>query len=370
MVKPFQWGRRVPAMLLAGLLLLGQAPHAAASTEEDLAALQDEAAALAVEKEELNGKISALSDDISANLEKKTLLDGQIGVIQEQIANLDGEIAVYETEIAETEAELADARERETAKNELFRKRVRAMEEQGRLDFWSILLHASSFTDLLTRLDFVNEIMTADQQVMLDLRTLQAEIAEKQAELEGEKAELEDALSRQEARRAELDSQREAANQLIIELQLNRDQAELDMDDLSASEEAVQEEIVRLSEQLAEEEAERRRIAEEEAARRMAEAAQYSYYDLEAAYDITEAAALGGYAWPVASRRITSTFGGRGRAASAPRTTRAWTSAAWATAPRFTRRRRASSSSPAITVPTGTMWWCPTAAAIPRCTPT
>ncbi len=81
--------------------------------------------------------------------------------------------------ITQAEAELADAQQREEAQYELFCKRVREMEEQGTVSYWSVLFKATSFSDLLGRLDIVNEIMDYDRQVIQDLQNLQAEIEEK-----------------------------------------------------------------------------------------------------------------------------------------------------------------------------------------------
>ena len=86
------------------------------------------------------------------------------------------------------------------------------------------------------------------------------------------------------AKKTELNVQRERANKLVQELRASQSEAQGDLDDLSAEEEAIQAEIVRLSKKLAEE---------------------------QAAQGKPSNAALGGYIWPVSSRRITSTFGGR-----------------------------------------------------------
>ena len=291
------------AAVLSALVALGCIAPAFAVSRSEIETLRQKANSLAQEKATLSGKISALSDDITNNLEKKELLDGQISVMEDEIGNLEAQIAVYQDMIAQTEAELADAHTREEAKYAVFCERVRAMEEQGKLDYWSVLFHASSFADLLTRLDFCNEIMDADQQVIDDLKALQDEIAAKQAQQEAQMAACEAAFTELTDKKTELDSQRDAANQLIIELQASKSEAEADMDDLSEAEAEIQAEILRKSRQLAEQEA--------------AAVASYRYsssynsvYNTYG-YEDTTPATSGGYAWPVDSRKINSTYGGR-----------------------------------------------------------
>ena len=272
------------ALLLAVCVLCVDLSPALAVTQADIDKLKNNASDLSQQKKELQSKISALSDDIANNMKKKELLDSEISVLSSEISNVESQISTYAELITQTEAELLDAQEREAAQYELFCKRVRAMEERGTISYWSVLFKADSFTDLLSWLDFINEIMDSDQKVIQDLQDLQAEIEEKKESLETQKAESEAAKAELVSKKSELNKQREAANALVAQLRASKSEYQEDMDDLSAEAEAVQAQILKLSKELA---------------------AQ------QAAQGKPSNAALGGYIWPVSSRRITSTFGGR-----------------------------------------------------------
>ena len=110
---------------------------------------------------------------------RKQLLDQQIANTEAQIANVQAQINQYAALITQTEQELTEAQEQEEAQYELFCSRVREMEKQGEVSYWAVLFRATSFTDLLGRLDAVNEVMKYDQGVINDLKDLQAEIEEK-----------------------------------------------------------------------------------------------------------------------------------------------------------------------------------------------
>ena len=276
--------RLLTAFLLALTLTAAELSPALAVTQADIDKLKNNASDLSQQKKELQSKISALSDDIANNMKKKELLDSEISVLSSEISNVESQISTYAELITQTEAELLDAQEREAAQYELFCKRVRAMEERGTISYWSVLFKADSFTDLLSRLDFINEIMDSDQKVIQDLQDLQAEIEEKKESLETQKAESEAAKAELVSKKSELNKQREAANALVAQLRASKSEYQEDMDDLSAEAEAVQAQILKLSKELA---------------------AQ------QAAQGKPSNAALGGYIWPVSSRRITSTFGGR-----------------------------------------------------------
>lgn len=255
-----------------------------AVTQKDIDKLKNNATDLAAQKKELQTKISDLSDDISNTMKKKTLLDQQVAILSDQIGNVEDQINTYAALITQTEAELSDAEAKEQAQYELFCKRVRAMEERGTVSYWSVLFNATNFTDLLGRLDAVNEVMDADQAVINQLQTLQDEITAKQETLKSQKADSEAAKADLVSKKSELDTQRTAANKLVQQLSASKGEYESDMDDLAAEEEAVQDRIMELSRQLA---------------------AQ------QAAQGQTSNVALGGYIWPVNSHYVTSTFGGR-----------------------------------------------------------
>ena len=179
---------------------------------------------------------------------------------------------------------MAETERQEAEQYELFCKRVRAMEEQGTVDYWSVLFRANSFGDLLSRLDAVNEIMEYDQRVIAQLKALQAEIEEKKVSLEESKAQTESAKGELVAKKKELDAQRQQAIALIQEIQSNENQYESALSALDAEEERIQANIVKLSRELA---------------------AQ------QAAQGKPTQSSSGGYIWPVDSRYITSTVGGR-----------------------------------------------------------
>ncbi|MEI3305539.1 MAG: hypothetical protein V8R40_05590 [Dysosmobacter sp.] len=184
-------GRCLAAMAMVVLLVAAEASPALAATWSDVNDLKNQASSLDAEKKELQSKLDALSNDKSEAMARKQLLDQQIANTAAQIQNTEAQIAEYAALITQTEEELAQAQEEEEAQYELFCARVRDMEERGTVSYWSVLFKATSFTDLLGRLDIINEIMDADQRVIDELQALQEEIETKKADLETGKAEEE-----------------------------------------------------------------------------------------------------------------------------------------------------------------------------------
>lgn len=278
--------RACAALLCAVALLTGNtAPAMAAQvTQADIDALKGDASALDKKQKEIQSKLSGLKDDKAAAVQKKSLLDDQIANTSAKISNTESQISDYNTLIAQAEADLADAQQREEAQYDLFCKRVREMEERGTVSYWSVLFKASSFSDLLGRLDIVNEIMDYDRQVIADLQALQAEIEEKKTGLETSKAELVAARAELETQKKQLSTQRDEANKLVKEIDDNAAEYQAALDDLEAEERRIEQQVKQLQKQLEKQ-----------------MAAQGKNYNTNP----------GGYIWPVDSRYITSTVGGR-----------------------------------------------------------
>ena len=273
--------KRIFAVIMVFCLFaVDLSPAHAKVTQSQIDALKKEANSLSGEKKELQKKVNALSADLKNNRQKKELLDGQIRVLSTEIANTESMIATYNELIAQSETELAQAEAEEAAQYELFCQRVRAMEEQGTVDYWSVLFRATSFSDLLGRLDIVNEIMEYDQRVMDELKKLQEEVAARKAGLEEQKSDAEEAKATLLTQKSELDEQREAANELVKQLQADTAEAKAEMAAIEKEEEALLAQAVRLSKELA-------------------------------AQQNQNPATQGGYIWPVTSRRITSQYGPR-----------------------------------------------------------
>ena len=289
MIQGKRYGRRCFAAVLALLLALaaltpGLTLPAEAVNQADIDALKNDASDLAAQRKTLQERINALKNDKSKALEQKQLLDEQVENTQEEINNVQRQIDTYTALIAQTEDELAEAERQEKAQYELFCARVRAMEERGGISYWAVLFRAESFTDMLSRLDAINELMDSDQAVIDRLQALQEEIRTKQAALEEQKTGVEAAKTELLQKKSELEDQRAEAIALVKEIDDNQAEYQATVDQIKADERRIEQQVKEMQKKLEEE-----------------MAAQGKDYNTNP----------GGYIWPVDSRYITSTVGGR-----------------------------------------------------------
>lgn len=286
--------RRILPLVLAALMLAavlpvkeegGVLPVAQAVSQKDIDKLKDDKKGLTSEKKDIQDQLSQLKNDKNNAIQRRTLLDQQISVTEREIKNTEDQISGYEALLSQTALELEENRREEEQQYALFCERARVMEESGTTTYWSVLFKADSFSDLLSRLSDVQEVMNYDQAVLDQLRQLRRQIEEKQAYQEALKGEAEEAKKDLEGKKAELDEQRKAADQMVKELQADQEAAELLLQEKEKEEARIQQEIKKKERELAEQMA----------------AAQMNW-----------TATAGGYIWPeTKSKRITSPMGGR-----------------------------------------------------------
>lgn len=202
-------------------------------TTAEAASLQDQLSQLQAEKKEIDKEIKNLESQLKTNLssmkeivDQKNLIDQQVFMLYEQIDNLNEQIASYSGLIAETQMKLDEAQTHLDALSEKNKERIRAMEEDGNISYWSVLFQASSFSDLLDRLNMIEEIAASDQRRLKEMSVAAQEVANTKATMEQERAVLEQSKKEMEASQVELEAKREEADKLLADLIATGDEYE------------------------------------------------------------------------------------------------------------------------------------------------
>ena len=132
--------------------------------------------------------------------------------------NVNKQIATYSLLIADKQEELDNAQKRLDELNEQNKERIRAMEEEGELSYWSVLFKANSFSDLLDRLNMISEIAAADRRRLKEMKEAAQKVADAQAVLTEEKAQLEVTKAELLETQKVLDAKNLEADQLLSDL--------------------------------------------------------------------------------------------------------------------------------------------------------
>jgi murein DD-endopeptidase MepM/ murein hydrolase activator NlpD len=238
------------AVILAALLIFSVVVPAmmgsasAAVTKADLDRLKAQASDLSKQSKKAAAELSKVRADKASAIKQKNIIDEQINVLQDQIDTSNAIIQGLSEQIADKETEIAAAEEKEAQEFELFKKRVRAMEENGTASYWGVLLKAESFSDLLARAEVINEIITYDKDLMADLKTTREGIESAKAELESDKADQDAAKANLEQQKIDLETKYSEQNVLLKDLEKAEREYSKDF-------EAAEEEMARVNKEIA-----------------------------------------------------------------------------------------------------------------------
>ncbi len=117
-----------------------------------------------------------------------------------ELDKTDARISEIDTQMGVTQTELADARS-------LLEQRLARMYRSDSVDYLSVLLGATTFQEMVTRLDFVQRIGQADADAIQSVEALQVQLRNERALLEKERENRSVAVRELEKRRDSLQAQ-------------------------------------------------------------------------------------------------------------------------------------------------------------------
>lgn len=131
----------------------------------------------------------------------KEKIDSEIAELNSKISVVASEISKTEALLSQKEAELLFAQEECSRQFDSFKKRARIMYENGPSTYIEILFSSGSFSEFLSGIEIVKNLLDYDNRILEERKAVREEIAK-------EKAEIEQIKSDQETRKLTLDQMR------------------------------------------------------------------------------------------------------------------------------------------------------------------
>ena len=291
------------AILMSVSLVVGVLPtQVFAVTQAEIDELQRKKEELEEKVKEKQSAVDELEKKQAGVLKQKKALDERNEYLYEQLSINTEQIALYDQLIAQKALEVDAAKAKELEQLERYRKRVRAMEENGNADFLAMLLNSNNLGEFLTAIDDIGEIMESDKLLedayiaaRENTERVKADYEEFKAGLEVKKRELND-------EKGEIESEIAEASQLIEKIKSDIDSNSEELEELLKAEEEAEDLIAK-------------KIAELEEQKRLEEEANKIHQGEEGGGGGIpgggESIASGNFAWPCACTYITSRVGGR-----------------------------------------------------------
>ncbi len=138
---------------------------------------------LAASTKNAKNEISKLKDKQLSLEDEMSVLDSGLQSMQAEMDEATEELDFLTARLTEAEAELAEATENRNAQFQLLGDRMKFLQQKGSTGYLEILLESESFSDLFLRMQYVNDIMGYDKEILDELQEIQNTIQERTDEI-------------------------------------------------------------------------------------------------------------------------------------------------------------------------------------------
>ena len=240
--------RRVLSVFLAAMVLIGCLPCRVQASKSDqirqeINGLKNRNKDIQAELNGIQGQYDANASEIQDLVDQKNALDQEISLMSEQITNINQQITSYGQLIADNQDTLDQAQTNLDDLNLKHRERIRAMEEGGDVSYWSVIFEANTFTDLLDRVNMVQEISDADHRRLEEMKQAADQVEQAKTNMEQERRNLEDSKTLLEATQATMELKRNQSDEVLRQLLERESEIAVLLDEASEKMKALMEEI-------------------------------------------------------------------------------------------------------------------------------
>ena len=204
--------------LMAPVFANAASDKSSSALKNELNKLEDEKAVIDDKSDELESQLSDNLSEMEAVVAQKGVIDQEIFMLHEQVENINKQIAAYGLLIADKQDEMDAAQAQLEQLRQQNKTRIRTMEEEGDMTYWSVVLQANDFSDLLDRWAMAREIRNADINRIRQMDEAAKAVEQAKSELEAEKAGLEVMKAELAASQEELEGKRQEADKLLKDL--------------------------------------------------------------------------------------------------------------------------------------------------------
>ena len=187
--------------------------------------------------ENLEAELSDVQSQMNEAQHRKELAEEQIGSVSELLRQIQSELDValnelhaievqqsqVNAQIQQTEVEPTAAQKRLDERERILNKRLRDVYMHGKLNYLEVILGAKNFTDFANRLEFLKRIVSADLNLITEIRAERELILQKKQQLEVQRQQLAKLQAEAEAKKTVVENKKQ--DQLIVLARLQDEKA-------------------------------------------------------------------------------------------------------------------------------------------------
>ena len=236
---------------LVGKVTTGTVQAASSSElEKQLEELEKQKAEKDKEIAGLQSQIDANADEMTRLVQQKNVVEQEMNILREKLQLTNSQLSAYSLLIADKQEELDAAMERLAQLQEENKLRIRAMEKNSRVSFWSVLFSSNSFMEYLDRMKMIEEIRREDNRRLQEMKDVAQQVEDAKAELLEKQAELEASRLEMEGMQVTLEQKKEEADEILRKLKKDADALEALKAEMEDEEQRLLEEMAKKEDEI------------------------------------------------------------------------------------------------------------------------
>ena len=175
------------------------------ATAKTLQQLQDERDALAQKTKDAKAALENAKQQQLTLQQEIDAFDQVLSAASEEYDKSLEDLNDVSGRLEQSEAELEKATEEKEKQFDVFGDRIKFFYENGTTGYLDVIFESKSISDMLARIQYVEDIMEYDNEILSNLKEAENTIKVKTAEIAEEKAEVEELVKENEQKKQELD---------------------------------------------------------------------------------------------------------------------------------------------------------------------
>lgn len=179
-------------------------------------------------------------------LKELNQLNSSINKTTNEIELLDKKIVILEQSIAKAEKDIEEKEIEVNERSDIFAERFKQSYQVGQVSYLEILFQSSSFSDFLTRFEFLKRLIDNDNQLLAELQAEREALEKKKQELLVSQQNMIKTKVQQEQKKEQLQIASNRSQELVRQLERDKASYQKALDDLERESKLIEEEIRRL----------------------------------------------------------------------------------------------------------------------------
>lgn len=188
-------------------------PPYTANAAKTLSQLKSDRATLAKKTQSAKNQLQAVQSAKADMSEQIKAMDGVIDAAEQQLQQSKSDLEDVNNRLTAAQTALDQAQKDRKNQNTIFGKRIKFFYEHGETGYIDIILEAKNVSDMLVRMQYVEDIMNYDKSLLDKLKATEDTIAKKTEEIKEEKTAAEEIVAENEKNEQEV--QAELANKKV-----------------------------------------------------------------------------------------------------------------------------------------------------------